>query len=300
MNTLHYTIYSAIGVIIGLTLPVILDGVERKIKAILQSRIGPPITQTLYDLIKLVNKEIKPIHTSPFILLYLLSFIATSIASIYMVETYVYTLESIYITLGLSLLAVSLTSLTLTPLLVPNPFSYAGGMREVILALINESAFILSTTLYAAITNNLVQLKSATTPSMLLSITTAALTMFISGYALTGRVPFDMAEAEPELASGVLVEFSGSLLAAYMYCNLLKRLLVNLIIVSVTVTPLIGESAYSLAAVYALTIVLWVILAITAVILGRSRIDLAPRTLTKTYILLLALSITGLLVHAYA
>lgn len=291
-------VYLTLGLIIGVISPVFFDGIERKLKAYLQSRIGPPITQTLYDLLKLINKEVKPIHTTPFIVLYLLSFISSTLASILMVEIYVYTGESLYITLGLSLLAISLTSLTIAPLLVPNPFSYAGGMREVVLALINESAFIVSVTMYISLINNLLQTEALSIP-LVLSVITITITMFVSGYALTGRAPFDIAEAEPELASGILVEFSGKLLAAYLYCNLLKRFLITLITAGVITAPLIKHSVFSLATTFVLTVVLWIVFAVISVILGRSRVDLAPKTLAKTYILFISLSITGLLVHAY-
>lgn len=291
-------VYLTIGLLIGVIFPVFFDGIERKLKAFLQSRIGPPITQTFYDLLKLINKEIKPIHTIHFIIPYLLSFVLSALASILMVEIYVYTGELIYITLGISLLAISLTSLTIAPLLIPNPFSYAGGMREVILALINESAFIVSITIYISLVNNLMQLKAPNVP-IALSVITTTVTMFVSGYALTGRVPFDIAEAEPELASGILVEFSGKLLATYLYCNLLKRFLVTLITAGVITAPLMKYGVFSLIITFILTMLLWIIFAVISTILGRSRVDLAPKTLAKTYILFISLSITGLLVYAY-
>ncbi|MEM0368497.1 MAG: hypothetical protein QXN57_03540 [Desulfurococcaceae archaeon] len=37
-------VYLTLGLIIGVISPVFFDGIERKLKAYLQSRIGPPIT----------------------------------------------------------------------------------------------------------------------------------------------------------------------------------------------------------------------------------------------------------------
>jgi len=73
----------------GAWLSILLDGVERKIKARIQSRIGPPVTQTLYDLLKLLEKEVKPIHTMPFVCLPC-SFISSNTNCIDVPSTHVY------------------------------------------------------------------------------------------------------------------------------------------------------------------------------------------------------------------
>jgi len=295
MNTYEYA-YAIPAVVISAFLPIILDGVERKIKAALQSRIGPPITQTLYDLLKLTVKELKPVHTIPFISASLASSIVCAFASLYLAYIYSMNWDLVYLATSLSLLLISLTALTLTPLLIPNPFSYIGGMREVILALVNESSFAASATIYT-ITLNLA--RHQVTAFSLLALITSLVVMMVSGYALTGRLPFDIAEAEPELASGVYVEFSGKLLALYLYSNLVKRILVKTFI-SVLIVAIIGYSGIlSLSISYSMSLALWVLFAVIAVTLGRSRVDLAPRTLAKAYITLLAVSITGLLVATY-
>ncbi|MEM4601599.1 MAG: NADH-quinone oxidoreductase subunit H, partial [Desulfurococcaceae archaeon] len=130
----------------------------------------------------------------------------------------------------------------------------------------------------------------------LFPVTTA---MLISGYALTGRAPFDISEAEPELASGTLIEFSGYLLALYIYSSLLKKFSAKLFIAVLITSSVIDGGIPGLITAYALTLVIWIAFSVISSTLGRSRVDLAPRALTKVYIALLAISITGLLVFAY-
>ncbi len=102
--------------LVGSILPVILDGVERKLKARVQSRIGPPITQTLYDLLKLTIKESKPLHTAPFIYFSVTSAVLTMMLSLVHAHFYALNGDVLIFTLSISLLAVSLTMFTLIPL----------------------------------------------------------------------------------------------------------------------------------------------------------------------------------------
>jgi len=290
---------TAITLLAGTSLPVFLDGLERKLKAALQSRIGPPITQTLYDLLKLMIKESKQVHTVPYIILYFTSFISCALTSMFLITLYTITWDFMLFALALSLLMVSLTALTLIPLLIPNPFSYIGGMREVVLSLVNESAFVASVAIYIVSLHFKAGFSTPSTPHLLVVTIPALAIMFTSGYALTGRPPFDIAEAEPELASGVLVEFSGALLALYLYSNLLKRFLVKLFVATMLVTLIAGNGVLSVVLTCLITITLWILFTVISVTLGRSRVDLAPRTLAKYYIGLFIIPIAGLVVLAY-
>ncbi|MCC6041779.1 MAG: NADH-quinone oxidoreductase subunit H [Desulfurococcaceae archaeon] len=283
--------------LVGSILPVILDGVERKLKARIQSRIGPPITQTLYDLLKLTVKESKPLHTASFIYFSVTSVVLTMMLSL--VHAHIYALDGdvLIFTLSISLLAVSLTMFTLIPLLIPNPFAYTGGIRELLLSLVNESAYLISLAV-TVVTLSIIR-SGEHSYIVLLSLALSLVVLFISSYALTGRVPFDIAEAEPELASGILVEFSGKVLAVMLFSTLIKRYLVKFILVASLLVNAIGWGIHSLLTSILSTTLLWIIYAIISAILGRSRVDIAPLTLGKLYIVLLGLSITGLLVGLY-
>ena len=280
-------------------IPLILDGLERKLKAALQSRIGPPITQTVYDVLKLLLvKETKNQPTLPYVTLTLLSSMVMGLLALYYVTLYIVQGDIINMFYALALLAVFTSTHTVTPLLVPNPYSYIGGMREVMLAVVNEAAFITSISLYTIILQKTL-VERVTWVSILIMLL-VAIVAFISSYATSSRVPFDIAEAEPELASGVFIEFSGRILALNIYNLLLRRLAAKFLVLAPTVILISGHGLISLILVLLLTPLIWALYANIAVVLGRSRVDIAPLTLAKIYITLLLISITGLLVITHA
>jgi formate hydrogenlyase subunit 4 len=280
-------------------IPLILDGLERKLKAALQSRIGPPITQTVYDVLKLLLvKETKNQPTLPYVTLTLLSSMVMGLLALYYVTLYIVQGDIINMFYALALLAVFTSTHTVTPLLVPNPYSYIGGMREVMLAVVNEAAFITSISLYTIILQKTL-VERVTWVSILIMLL-VAIVAFISSYATSSRVPFDIAEAEPELASGVFIEFSGRILALNIYNLLLRRLAAKFLVLAPTVILISGHGLISLILVLLLTPLIWALYTTIAVVLGRSRVDIAPLTLAKIYITLLLISITVLLVITHA
>jgi formate hydrogenlyase subunit 4 len=280
-------------------IPLILDGLERKLKAALQSRIGPPVTQTVYDVLKLLLvKETKNQPTLSYVTLTLLSSMVMGLLALYYVTLYIVQGDIINMFYALALLAVFTSTHTVTPLLVPNPYSYIGGMREVMLAVVNEAAFITSISLYTIILQKTL-VERVTWVSILIMLL-VAIVAFISSYATSSRVPFDIAEAEPELASGVFIEFSGRILALNIYNLLLRRLAAKFLVLAPTVILISGHGLISLILVLLLTPLIWALYTTIAVVLGRSRVDIAPLTLAKIYITLLLISITGLLVITHA
>ena len=290
-----------LGPIIALyvTTPLVLDGVERKLRAMLQSRIGPPITQTIYDVLKLLLvKETKSHPTLLYVSLSLVSSIITGLAALYYTTLYIVEGNSTYMFYALALFAISTSTHTITPLLVPNPYSFIGGMREVILAVVNEAALITRISLYTIVTQRL--LVESTSLTSLIAVLLIAIVAFTASYVASSRVPFDIAEAEPELASGMLVEFSGRILALNIYTLLLKRLIVKFLVLAPTLTLIYKYGLITLLSTLILIPVVWVIYATIAVLLGRSRVDVAPLTLAKIYIALILISITVLLVLTHA
>ncbi|MCC6035316.1 MAG: NADH-quinone oxidoreductase subunit H, partial [Desulfurococcaceae archaeon] len=250
-------------------IPLILDGLERKLKAALQSRIGPPITQTVYDVLKLLLvKETKNQPTLPYVTLTLLSSMVMGLLALHYVTLYIVQGDIINMFYALALLAVFTSTHTVTPLLVPNPYSYIGGMREVMLAVVNEAAFITSISLYTIILQKTL-VERVTWVSILIMLL-VAIVAFISSYATSSRVPFDIAEAEPELASGVFIEFSGRILALNIYNLLLRRLAAKFLVLAPTVILISGHGLISLILVLLLTPLIWALYTTIAVVLGRS------------------------------
>lgn len=178
------------------------------------------------------------------------------------------------------------------PTLCSNPFSIVGSMREIALMIVNEVAVVVSLALLAFYVKslNLIDITLLNyTPSYILLI----LLITIAMYVLTGRIPFDIAEAEPELASGILIELSGPLLGLYIYGNLVKRFAVSLLTSFILLAPLLnGLSTMLMMSISLLfSIVVWILHTIIAIVLARSRVDLAPATLFKIFLGLIVILI---------
>ena len=74
MNNPVYSIISIFAyVLLAPFAGALLAGLDRKVTARMQGRMGPPLLQPLYDVIKLLNKQTKVINRVQ--MLYLLSFL---------------------------------------------------------------------------------------------------------------------------------------------------------------------------------------------------------------------------------
>ncbi|MCS7127848.1 MAG: NADH-quinone oxidoreductase subunit H [Desulfurococcaceae archaeon] len=264
----------SIGLASVLTLPTLLDGVERKLKAAIQSRIGPPIHQTLLDLTKLFRKELvlprESMHTLYMAFTYLsLSIVAisSSIASIALGSIELFTASVI-------LLSIIQAIHIAMPFTTYNPFSIVGASRELVLAVINESALLITVGL-AILVNPLMSPPSSWRSTYFLLL----LELLIVSYIASGRTPYDIAEAEPEIASGWLIEFSGPLLGVIIYTNLLRKAMVKLIVGIVLAGLTTGYGSMGLLLSLIAMTLLWVAYTVASTIVGRSRVDVAPKTM---------------------
>lgn len=264
----------SIGLASVLALPALLDGVERKLKAAIQSRIGPPIHQTILDLLKLFRKELvlprESAHTLYMAFIYLsLSIVAASslMASI--------TLGSMEFFIASAILLSIIQAVHIAmPFTTYNPFSIVGASRELVLAVINESALLITVGL-AILVNPLMRppLIWRSTHFLLL------LELLIASYIASGRTPYDIAEAEPEIASGWLIEFSGPLLGVIIYANLLRKAIVKLIVGIILAGLIAGNGSMGLLLSLMAMVLLWIAYTVASTIVGRSRVDVAPKTM---------------------
>ena len=124
----------------------ILDGIERKIKAKLHSRIGPPILQTWYDIRKLFAKELVLTRTAFPILLVSLVMVGLCILTLLVIpagSSWVF-----FSSIGLPLLIVLIASIhsliIITSIVSDNLYAIIGGFRELTIGIINEIALIIA------------------------------------------------------------------------------------------------------------------------------------------------------------
>lgn len=265
-------------------IPPILDGVERKIRARIQSRIGPPtILQTWYDINKLLFKELKiPVGSEYLVLLVFFKFILSLLAALY--SAYIISggiLNPIYMAVLLVLITAIHNVGIVSSASSSNPFSMIGIYRGVILILLNEMGLLVSAigSLWAA--NRLAS--GVISIPLIIQYILSLVILWTAAYVGSGRPPYDIHEAETELASGSLIEFSGLVLGLYIYSHLILRFLLSILVASTTMS-FIAHTIFSKIILVILAIIVHLVYGIVASILGRTRIDLAVESLFTFYI----------------
>jgi NADH-quinone oxidoreductase subunit H len=205
----------------------LLAGVlERKITARLQWRVGPPWLQNFTDIIKLFGKETIFPHTAQltFFMAPLLSLASAALVAAILGKGVIVPLESFIgdLIVVLYLLVIPAVALIMGASASRNPLASVGASREMKLCLSYELPFLLSVITViirnagalqiGQIINHQINFGSTINS---LSGVLAFIVMLLCVQAKLGLVPFDASEAEQEIMGGVLIEYSGVLLALF-------------------------------------------------------------------------------------
>jgi NADH-quinone oxidoreductase subunit H len=207
---------------------------DRKLTARLQYRIGPPLLQPLYDFLKLLEKEtLIPKASSRF------TFVSAPIVGLISAITvsailWASNMDPQKTFIGdlivvIYLFLVPTISIVLGGFASGNPLASLGASRELKLLLSYELPFILAI-LVAVIKSDfslrLGEILLAQAKNGMVAVSwSGGLAMLIAVICMQGKlalVPFDTPEAETEIAHGVMIEYSGALLAAY---HLMKNMM---------------------------------------------------------------------------
>ncbi|MCM8760429.1 MAG: NADH-quinone oxidoreductase subunit H [Candidatus Omnitrophica bacterium] len=207
--------------------------VDRKLTARLQFRVGPPWYQNFADLIKLTGKETlipEKANTFMFVASPVLGLIATAIAGtiIFLVLKGEINFSGDAI-LIIYLLTIPSLSIILGGSASGNVLGAVGISREMKLLLGYELPFICGLVIsainsgYVTSLGSIIQFQQQN--GILLGSFSGVVGFIIGVLALQGKlglVPFDLAEAETELAGGAIIEYSGILLGLF---KLIKAIL---------------------------------------------------------------------------
>ncbi|PHS37691.1 MAG: EchB [Sulfurovum sp.] len=193
------------GLLLTLFSPIIggfIYGVERVVKARMQSRQGPPVLQPFYDFVKLMQKRPMMVH----------SFHA-SMGIMYFISTW---FAMAVLMMGNDLLiaiffhVISVLALTIGAFSVRSSYSIMGAMRELMHVVSYEPVVILLAVSLYLVTGSFDIAKILTsdiTPIFSLPL------VFISFLGvmpmLLHKSPFDIAEAHQEIVGGPDIEYSG-------------------------------------------------------------------------------------------
>lgn len=265
----------------ALLLSPLCEGIMRKIRAAVHSRIGPPLTQPYWDLLKLLGKEelrstagivyaSLPAFTlgSAFLLAALIPMgtaAPLAFAGDMIVVIYVAAMSSVLIMLGGFASA--------------SPYAFIGSSREMMMLLsvepilaiaLSVGAFKARTLALTGIANWQVQ----NGPSISMAI--AGVAFFLALQAMAGKLPFDIAEADQEIMGGPLVEQSGPRLALLRWAVWVKQLVLVFLLVEVFFPwPHFGSFLAGLIATIVKVLIVLVLVAVIDVVNPRLRIDQA-------------------------
>lgn len=196
--------------------------IERKVTAMVQHRVGPPWNQNFYDVFKLFGKEsIVPKESASF--LYIASPIIAfgsclTLSVVIGVPIFLGRIFAGDIILVIYLLAITTAAIFLGASASSNVFASVGASRELKMLLADELVFImivLVPIIKSGFSFNLSTIFEGTPAIFSISGIVAYLLGLITIQAKLAIQPFDLAEAETELAGGVEIEYSGVLLGIW-------------------------------------------------------------------------------------
>ncbi len=208
--------------------------IDRKLTARIQYRVGPPLLQPLYDILKLLGKETlipAGAATVTFLTAPLIGLVSVMVVSTLLwvnnmnpQDTFVGDLIVV-----IYLLLVPSISIVMGGFASGNPLASLGASRELKLILSYELPFILAilvVVIQADFSIRLGDILSTQAQSGVIAAKwsggVALLVAVMCTQAKLALVPFDAPEAETEISHGVLIEYSGTLLAVY---RLMKHML---------------------------------------------------------------------------
>jgi len=231
----------------------LLAGIDRKVLARMQRRIGPPITQPFYDFVKLMGKEtIVPDAASrtAFLTAPVIGFVSLIVTAV------VIPIGNFLAFRGIADVIVIIYLLTIPAVAIiiggassGSPFSGIGISREmvaivsyelplilVLLTVCKKAGMMLSGGMTFSLSDIVVyQFYNGTMVSHWAMIPAAiAFLMIIPGEV--GTQPFDIAEAETEICEGTMAEYSGAPLALFELSHAVKMFVMTALFTSLFIS----------------------------------------------------------------
>ena len=219
----------------------LLCGIDRKLVAKMQKRVGPPILQPFYDFFKLCGKEtIIPASDSKttFLMAPLVGLAALVVIQLF-IPVFSFSAFSgmADVIVILYLLLIPAMSIILGGAASGSPYAGVGLSREMVTIISCELPLVLvllavAKTVGSAMGTGLcfslsdIAAYQAMNGSLItkLSMIPAAVAMLLIIPGETGNHPFDAAEAETEICEGLLAEYSGAPLGVFKLSHAIKML----------------------------------------------------------------------------
>jgi len=236
-----------------------LNGIIKRLKAVLQGRHGPPVLQPYADLLKLLRKDavVSEHSTAVFRWAPLVYAAAIAVAALLVPALWLPAPLGLYgdAIVLVGLFALARFALALAALDTGSAFGGMGASREVAVAALAEPALLLAliavswrtggTDLSAASAWLIAHGPATLAPSQLLALAALAIAVI----AETGRVPVDNPDTHLELTmihEGMLLEYSGRPLGVLLWATLLKQIVLFSLVIALFAPFGIAQTASDL------------------------------------------------------
>ncbi len=248
LNIIFVILLSFVAIFLGL----LYKGFDRKITAMMQSRIGPPITQPFKDVRKLLTKEtIVPENALEWIFngAPVLALIAPLVALMYIPIGPFGPLMEGYgdLILVLYLLAIPALAMAVGGFSSGSPYATVGAQREIVLMMSYELPLAISAITVAWKMSTVIPITESPFSLEVISSNPVwgyvgligglgfiliVLTLFALVPAELSKEPFGQAEAKTEIADGVFVEYTGRNLALFYIANNVQMIVLGSLIIA--------------------------------------------------------------------
>ncbi|MFH1676497.1 MAG: complex I subunit 1 family protein [bacterium] len=184
------------------------NGVDRRLTARLQGRVGPPLIQPFYDIFKLLGKELIVVNRLQ--LIWAWGFVGFSAASVVLLMVRQDLLLTVF-TMGFAGICLALGALS-----VRSPYSYIGGIRELFQMLSYEPILLASVVAIYIVNRSYMVGDILNSPPLLKPLPLVFLALLLVLTIKMRKSPFDISSshhAHQEIVKGVTTEYSGPYLA---------------------------------------------------------------------------------------
>lgn len=229
------------GLLFQVVVGLLLAGIDRKVVARMQHRVGPPILQPTYDFFKLMGKEtIVPAaaNKTVYLLAPVVGFVGLVILGLFVpvFGTNVFGSSADLIVI-LYLLTVPAVCLIVGGSASGSPYAGIGISREMVTMMSYEFPLVMVLLAVAkkvggsALAFSMTEIQAWQQANgcglFHWSLVPAALAMLLVIPAEVGTKPFDVAEAETEICEGPLVEYSGAPLGVFKLNTAVKMFIMT-------------------------------------------------------------------------
>jgi len=228
------------GFIFTVVIGLLASWIVRWVSAKVQYRVGPPVLQPFWDIGKLLGKETlipQQAQRGLFVLAPLVGMAGVLLLSTMLWMVVIRPTQAFVgdVIVAIYLMVLPSLALILGSSASASPHAALGTSREMKLVLGYELPLVLAFVVVIIKTGGQLSLAAIAaaehTPALSISGMLAFLVALLCVQAKLGFVPFDIAESETEIASGVLIEYSGPMLAIWQIMQALALVALPLFLV---------------------------------------------------------------------